>query len=203
MALLFRSIVLAMLMSVCGVQHVSGFAQTDTDSADVALQSSQSVVRTYVAARSAAVEDAACAPNLDLASSYRTLVEQMVSRSPTFRRQCARLAAAPHLSVRVLSDPPDGARAGALTRIQMRPRGRLEAVVQVGMSARTVELIAHEIEHVIEQLDGIDLRAKSRLQASGVRRIWDLDAYETTRAIATGQRVAREAVARSAASHGR
>ena len=55
------------------------------------------------------------------------------------------------------------------------------------LSPRIVELIAHEIEHIIEQLDGVDLRAKSRLRASGVRRVnADLEAYETTRAIVTG-----------------
>jgi hypothetical protein len=191
------SIVLAMLMSVCGVQHVSGFAQTDIDDNAVTGYSSRSAVRIYVAGRSAQLDDAECAPNLDLAGSFRPLVAELVSRSPTFRRQCARLAAAPHLSILLRSDLPEATGAGALTRIQMRPHGRLEAVVQVGVSARTAELIAHEIEHIIEQLDGIDLRMKSRLRASGVRRVWDLDAYETTRAIATGQRVAREALGRA------
>ncbi len=116
----------------------------------------------------------------------------MLARSPTFRRQCARLAAAPHLTVLIRSDPPVGTRAGALTAIQAKVAREIEAVVRVGMSHRTAELIAHEIEHIIEQLDGVDLRAKSRLPASGVRHVWDLDAYETTRAIATGLRVARE-----------
>jgi len=202
MDMLWRSIVLAMLMSVCGVQHVSGFAQTDTDDSADSLHSSRSAVRTYVAGRTALHEDAECAPNLDLAASYRSLVAELVSRSPTFRRQCARLAAAPHLTIILRNGPPDGNRAGALTRIQTR-EGRVEAVVEVGLSARTAELIAHEVEHIIEQLDGIDLRSKSRLRASGVRRVWHLDAYETTRAIATGQRVVREAFGRAAPSAGR
>ena len=33
---------------------------------------------------------------------------------------------------------------------------------------------------------------RARLRDSGVRRARDADAYETTRAVATGQRVARE-----------
>jgi hypothetical protein len=198
----FRSIAFAMLMSVAGVQHVSGFTQTDTDDSADSLHSSRSAVRTYVAGRGSLHEDAECAPNLDLAASHRPLVAELVSRSPTFRRQCARLAAAPQLTIILRSAPPNANRGGALTRIQTR-EGRVEAVVEVGLSARTAELIAHEIEHIIEQLDGIDLRTKSRLRASGVRRVWHLDAYETTRAIATGQRVVREAFGGPTPSGGR
>jgi len=52
-----------------------------------------------------------------------------------------------------------------------------------------VELIAHEIEHVIEQLDEADLEAHAR---SG--NVWKGDdgAFETRRAIAVGRRVASE-----------
>ena len=47
------------------------------------------------------------------------------------------------------------------------------------------------------QLDGVDLAAKSRLRDSGVRRTGPLDAFETTRAIVTGRRVAREVLDRA------
>ncbi|MEP6918921.1 MAG: hypothetical protein ABJC89_24990, partial [Acidobacteriota bacterium] len=52
-----------------------------------------------------------------------------------------------------------------------------------------VELIAHEIEHVIEQLDGVDLEAHAR---GG--NVWKRDdgAFETQRAIVVGRRVAHE-----------
>lgn len=53
------------------------------------------------------------------------------------------------------------------------------------------ELIAHEIEHIIEQLDGIDLGARATLPATGVRRCAD-GAFETMRAIRTGLAVAGE-----------
>jgi hypothetical protein len=83
-----------------------------------------------------------------------------------------------------------------MTEIQRLSGGRLVAYVRVGLSAATGELIAHEIEHVLEQLDGVDLPVKSRLRGSGVKRLTELEAYETTRAIVTGQRVAREAFER-------
>jgi hypothetical protein len=189
---IIRSIVLVALMSVCGVRHVSGFAQPDTPEEREPLRSSHVAARVYVAARSATFDHVEPAPNLVVGSAHQPLIVEMLARSPTFRRQCARLAAASHLTVLVRSDLPAGTRADALTSIQPTGLGRIEAVVRVVMSHRTAELIAHEIEHILEQLDGVDLRAKSRLPASGVKHVWDLDAYETTRAIATGLRVARE-----------
>jgi len=190
----YRSIVLAVLMSVCGVHQVSGFAQTDTNDEREALRSSHSAVRVYVAAESAAFDTVERTPNLTVSPVYQPVVDAMLSRSPTFRRQSARIAGAPHLSIVIRSEPPAGTRLAALTRILRRPGGNLQAVVHISPCARTVELIAHEIEHIIEQLDGVDLRVKSRLRASGVRRANDADqdTFETTRAIVTGLRVARE-----------
>jgi hypothetical protein len=187
-----RPIALVALMSVCGVRFVSGFAQADTLREREPLRSSLSAARVYVAKGSATFDQVEPAPNLIVGSVLQALIVEMLARSPTFRRQCARLAAATNLTVLVRSDLPIGTRAGALTSIQMKRHGKIEAVVRVGLSHRTAELIAHEIEHIVEQLDGIDLRTKSRQPASGVRHVLDLDAYETTRAIATGLRVARE-----------
>ncbi len=196
MTTFLRSTVLAALMSVCGVPRVSGFTQTDTDGEPDSSRSSQNAVGVYVAGENAALERAACAANLTIASLYQPIVDAMLARSPTFRRQCARIAAAPHLSILIRSDPPLGTRAKALTQIQRLTGGRVEAAVQISHSRGVGELIAHEIEHILEQLDGVDLRVKSRLRGSGVRRVPDLEAYETTRAIVTGQRVAREAFER-------
>ena len=97
----------------------------------------------------------------------------------------------------IRSETPGGARVRALTEIQRRSGGRVDAFVKVGVCAASGELIAHEIEHILEQLDGVDLPVKSRLRGSGVRRLADLQAYETTRAIVTGRRVAREAFERT------
>ena len=106
---------------------------------------------------------------------------------------------ASHLTVEIRSHPPTGTRSLGLTQILRRPGGDLRAIVSIGPCARTAELIAHEIEHIIEQLNGVDLRAKSRLRGSGVHRTNDmtLEAFETTRAIATGLRVASELAERT------
>jgi len=53
----------------------------------------------------------------------------------------------------------------------------------------TAELIAHEIEHIVEQLDGVDLEAQA-----GNGAVWSSGhrTFETRRAIEVGRRVARE-----------
>jgi len=54
-------------------------------------------------------------------------------------------------------------------------------------------LIAHEIEHVIERLDGVDLRARAALPGTGVRLCdGGDDAFETIRARRAGLAVAEE-----------
>jgi hypothetical protein len=54
-------------------------------------------------------------------------------------------------------------------------------------------LIAHEFEHIIEQLDGIDLSSRVHLPSSGVSRgRGEADAFETTRAKRMGVTVAAE-----------
>lgn len=188
-------IVFLTYLGVCSVSHVSTFAQSDTDRERDPLRSSQDAVRVYVAAREND-DEVRPADNLHISSAYQPLIEAMLSRSPTFRRQYARLARAPVVSVVLRADMPAGRRVDALTQISSRALG-VEAVVHVMPSTRTVELIAHELEHIIEQLDGVNLRAKSRLRSSGVRVTADQDTFETTRAVLTGQRVAREVVAGS------
>ena len=177
------------------VLPVSGFAQTDNRPQFMLARSSETVVRPYVAEHSPSHEIAMLPPNLIVAEIYRPIVEVMRVRSPTFRRQCARIASATRLLVVVESAPPPPPQHPlALTRIARYEYGGMHATVRVSVSSRAPELIAHELEHVLEQLDGIDLAAKARLASSGVRACdcGDIAAFETTRAVITGLRVARE-----------
>ena len=186
-----KAIAISTLMSVAAVHGVSGFTQTNTVLDREARRSSQNAVSVYVAERSGdATGDVT--PNISLPGTYRPLVAMMLARSATFRRQCARLAAAPHLSIVIRAEAPNGTQAPALTRIRREADGRLTATMQLAPSSRSPELIAHEFEHIIEQLDGVDLAIMSRLRSTGVKRVGEVDAFETRRAIVTGLRVARE-----------
>ena len=198
MAAVHRSITLITLASVLGVHAVSGFAQTNTTAthdAD-ALHSSTTAARVYVAARSAAYNGITPASNLTVTTLYQTVIETMLERSPTFRRQYARIAQATGLTIELRNEPRANGLSSAWTTIfrrQETPNQR-HAVVNIVPGTRAVELIAHELEHVIEQLDGVNLREKAALRTSGVRscECGDKERFETNRAIAVGLQVARE-----------
>ena len=125
---------------------------------------------------------------LTVIGELRAVAEQAWQDSPTFRDQCRKLAAA---GARVIVQPASSREMWrAQTRIHRTDDGATIAYARVRPSADSVELIAHELEHVIEYLEGIRFlmeahRGTSRVKLSG-------GAYETQRAIDTGRRVAQE-----------
>jgi hypothetical protein len=130
--------------------------------------------------------------NLSFTSRYRAAIEKMLQRSQMFRRQCVRIANAPHATVviRNLQVPAfDGPR--ARTSMTWLEDGRLIATVEIRPLDNVVELLAHELEHVIEQLDGVDLPVRAALSSTGVHACDD-GSFETIRAVRVGQIVARE-----------
>ena len=62
--------------------------------------------------------------------------------------------------------------------------------VQVPLSADVIEFIAHELEHILERAEGVDLPRESERTGSGVWRA--VDGFETQRATDMGRQVARE-----------
>jgi hypothetical protein len=124
-------------------------------------------------------------------AAYTRDVDAMLRSSPTFRAQCARIARAPHLRVSIHPSvlPPSQS---AATHVTRQPGGRLAAEVEIGPLGDPVQLIAHEFEHILEQLDGVDLPALSDRPGTGVRSDPRSGSFETERAIAVGRRVARE-----------
>lgn len=103
--------------------------------------------------------------------------------SDTFRAQCERIAADSRAHVRVTIaytlDP--GAR--AKTTFRRYRSGALFADVEILFGEDYREMLAHEFEHVIEQLDGLDLREEAQQG-----RAWQNDggAFETPRARLAG-----------------
>ena len=183
----------AIVLSVAGIP---GLAQSNavrwrTTSSELTVGIAANGVGVYVDPPAAgdAVE---APPNLTIPSTYRASVATMLERSPMFRRQCLRLAAAPHLAVVVRLLHPLTAGPRARTQIRRSGLGRLDANVEINPLGNFAELLAHELEHVIEQLDGIDLAAKSAVARSGVRSCTD-GTFETNRAVRVGTVVALEA----------
>lgn len=133
---------------------------------------------------------AALPRNINVPDVYVQWVEALVARSPTLQRQCAIIAAADRVVVQLSS----GARASAFGRARTtftRDRSGLRADVFVPVSGDFAELLAHELEHVVEQIEGLNLRRLARHRHSGVRRIGN-NAFETVRASDAGLAAAGE-----------
>ena len=97
-------------------------------------------------------------PNLVIPNAYRPLLESMLRDSPTFRRQCVRIAGEPSLTVHVSIQPPSWPSAvRADNSCEAAAEWPSLAHIAIGPLGDLIELIAHEFEHVIEQLDGVDL----------------------------------------------
>jgi Tol biopolymer transport system component len=129
--------------------------------------------------------------NLEADPIFRPFLEKMYRSSATFKRQCRRLAAATSLRVRVLvEDEPRPSRSFSARSVLTRLAGSLaHADVFVKTSPDTIEHIAHELEHILELLDGVNLTAHI-----DTRLVWKSgdNIFETQRAIDAGRHVARE-----------
>jgi len=114
---------------------------------------------------------------------------RLLERSETFREQCVRIASAPYVRVvfGVSREVPDGSR--GQTTIERFEAGAMVAWVTLGFAEDYVELIPHELEHVIEQIDRVPLP-----QEAAARRGWRTrsGSYETIRALAAGVRARQE-----------
>jgi hypothetical protein len=116
----------------------------------------------------------------------------LLRRSETFRAQCSRIAAEPRLRVTLdLVNTLDSGR--AQTTFRRCGSGTLVAEILVVFGENYRELLAHEFEHVLEQIEHVDLRREA-----AVGRAWQLagGAFETRRAFVTGVQVLREAQGR-------
>jgi hypothetical protein len=163
------------------------FAQQSAP-ADIVLTGAESVS----AARLFAASEVEAIPNnIEIPSDVRRLVREMWLRSPTFRRQCARIAQAFSWRIQISFRGVPFSDAWAKTNFDDRDGFHRANVVLVAADTRTVELIGHEFEHVLEQFDGVDLVRSEGAGARGVRRL-SSHGFETERAIDIGKRVARE-----------
>lgn len=127
--------------------------------------------------------------NVVIDAAIRDEVEELVALSPTLARQFAVVGAAPaKVEIRVsLARLPAFRRAEAT--ISRYEAGFVAAQITLPPSADFAELLAHEIEHVVEQIEGVDLRAIARTggatqDVSGI--------YETVRARDAGRAAAHE-----------
>ena len=112
----------------------------------------------------------------------------LLQQSPTFKQQCLRIATTIVLRVEVRIVPTLAGGRGQTT-IQRHDTGALRAQVLVAFGEDYVELLAHEFEHVLEQVDEVRL-----IEQLSSRQAWitPTGAYETRRATEVGARARQE-----------
>ena len=115
------------------------------------------------------------------------VVDDSLERSPTFRRLCDDLAAA--RAVVALEWGRTDSQSRAISRIDVHD-GVVVAVVSIPPVAEAIELVAHELQHVLERTRGLDFEAESKRPGSGVWRAFG--GWETQTAIDVGRQVANE-----------
>jgi hypothetical protein len=134
----------------------------------------------------------ALASTFDVASDFEPVFLDLLEASPTLRSQYERIASAPAVRVRVtfmLVRPFDR---NAQTEFRGTETGALEARIEIATPLRTVEYaewLGHELEHVLEQMEGLDLYGASQDPAGGVVKLAD-GSYETDRARRAGRQAA-------------
>jgi hypothetical protein len=140
--------------------------------------------------------------NISVDAKLRLLLETMLARSSTFRRQCQRIVNEHALAVHITRAPVRlTGSVRAISQISRQSGGGIVARVTLHPFDNNIEMIAHEFEHIIEQLDNVDLAEKARRARSGVHAIESAGVkFETRRALQVGLRVVREF--RQTAGHG-
>jgi hypothetical protein len=125
---------------------------------------------------------------LYIAPCLRDTVDEMLARSPTFRAQMEALGRARAIGISItLSASTSTTPADATFR--RYESGVLLAFIRLHSIVGKAELIAHEVEHVLEQVEGVRV---DKLARTGQEAWWTGRAYETSRAVEAGQQVASE-----------
>lgn len=150
---------------------------------------------TMVAAQSDVVRDISELPQkIWVSNPLHDAVVDMWNRSPTFCRQCREVAAVRTIQVQIRLDPNlvhDPNRNAFCDMVQY-DTGALIARISVS-PYRLHELIAHEMEHVCERIEGIKVEREARLGHAGFYVMGGVERhYETARAARVGRQVVAE-----------
>lgn len=119
--------------------------------------------------------------------TLRRVVEDGWERSATLRQQCDELAAA--RAVVVLEWGSTDSQSQAIARTYVDD-GVVVAKVKIPPARDAIVLVAHELQHVLERVRGLDFQVEARRPGSGVWRAFG--GYETQAAIDAGRQIAKE-----------
>jgi hypothetical protein len=151
------------------------------------------VIATPASRRCPSREDAAVRipDSIQVSDDLLPRLQVMLQKSATFRSQCRRIAAARQLYVRIKLDMRVTGRIyRAITTICRARSGAIVAAIDITPFGDPAEWVAHEFEHLIEQLEGVNLRDLERRGRGAWKSGHQM--FETERAIRVGRLVSRE-----------
>ena len=129
-------------------------------------------------------------PESQIPGLCHQLFDDMWRGSATFRRQWTRLASA-RVPVTIVLTPMIMGTKRAHAQLSRTPNLRVRVFLPL-VALEAVEYLAHEVEHVLEALDEVDLALAVERGIHGAVANGRPALYETDRATAMGRLVARE-----------
>ncbi len=177
--------------------HAQGASLASTLSSPAAYESVSGVVvfgfspyREALSTRSLDLVDM-LPPDSDIPAMSHSLLDEMWRGSATFRRQWTRVAAA-RVRIAIAFDKSSAIDSvHAQSEITRKPDLRVRISLRLADRAAT-EYLAHELEHVLEQLDEVDLAHAVASHVHGAKANGTPPVFETRRAIVVGRLVAAE-----------
>lgn len=132
--------------------------------------------------------------NITLDRDLERVLAKIYRASSTFRAQCDLIGATSTLSVTLLIDAHIPQSCLAFTRFSRQGRALYADVHLPPAGTMMSQLVGHEFEHIVEQIDGVNLRSLARIPRSGVYES-SVNMFESERAQNAGRNVRREALA--------
>jgi hypothetical protein len=131
--------------------------------------------------------------NIWVQPELRATMTALWRTSPTFRAQCEKIGAERRYHVHIVMDAAMvlSRRCRAQCTMRRFTTGLVMARIAVPDKQELHELIPHELEHVIEHIDGVDLRRALRTRGDGVFEAGE-GRLESARAINAGRKVRAE-----------
>ena len=125
--------------------------------------------------------------NITIDPMLQPVVDALLAKSPTLRRQWRTIGATPIVRVSIVSSSVlrESTNARARTEVSRYASGAMRAVVELPAVVDITELLPHELEHILEQIEGVNLPALAKTRAAGVTEV-ARGVYETDRARSAG-----------------
>src|SRR5215831_9621989 len=97
--------------------------------------------------------------NISAPAGLKDILDSMLTRSPTFRRQCELLRDAGKVRIDIRIIPSQTCLYRATSIVQRFDGGFVLIHMRFVAPGDYIEMIGHEFEHAVEQTEGIDLKA--------------------------------------------